>query len=275
MKSIWSVSGGKTSSYGALHYPADYNIFALVQVEDPLTLPKDKGLIRAVEDKIDREFVGTVEDDLTLQAVLDLEQVMGREIIWKTGETFDKIIQRKLMLPNQRKRFCTQEMKIKVIFDWWFWNVGEPCKMMIGYRFDEQERVKKFTTKSRYVSGNDCFPGSLRRQRWSEITWREGAFPLVDNKIIEYKIKQFWEQDGRITFPVDSNCVGCFWKNPQQLLRNARNTPAKFDWFVRQEQAAGATFKKGITYKQIRESELDPDYLPGGGPGCQAGHCTD
>ena len=34
MKTINSLSGGKTSSYIAANYPADYNVFALVRIED-------------------------------------------------------------------------------------------------------------------------------------------------------------------------------------------------------------------------------------------------
>ena len=34
MKTVNSLSGGKTSSYIAANYPADYNVFALVRIED-------------------------------------------------------------------------------------------------------------------------------------------------------------------------------------------------------------------------------------------------
>ena len=34
MKTINSLSGGKTSSYIAANYPADYDVFALVRIED-------------------------------------------------------------------------------------------------------------------------------------------------------------------------------------------------------------------------------------------------
>jgi len=273
--SVWSLSGGKTSSYAVYHYPADYNVFALVTVNDPLCKTADKGLIREVENKIGMEFTGTAEDDLTLRVVLDLEQIMGREITWVVGESFDNLIARKKMLPNRMMRFCTQEMKIRAIFDWWFRNIGVPCKMGIGYRFDEQERRDKFTTEFKYLSGRDCFEGSKRRNRWNTITWRDGWFPLIDDKVVEYRIKEFWKNDGRLIFPEDSNCIGCFWKQPQQLLRNSISNPSKFEWFCKQEELIGATFRKGESYREISKLTLDPDYLSGGGPGCQAGHCTD
>jgi len=41
MKIINSLSGGKTSSYMAIHYPADVNIFACVCIDDQNCMPKD------------------------------------------------------------------------------------------------------------------------------------------------------------------------------------------------------------------------------------------
>ena len=34
MKTVNSISGGKTSAYIAKHYPADINVFSLVRIED-------------------------------------------------------------------------------------------------------------------------------------------------------------------------------------------------------------------------------------------------
>ena len=91
MKTINSLSGGKTSSYMALHYPADYNIFSLVRIEDINCKPKDKSLIKYVSDKIGMEFIATAESDKTLYVMRDLEQLIGKEIIWVTGQTFDEL----------------------------------------------------------------------------------------------------------------------------------------------------------------------------------------
>ena len=95
MKTLNSISGGKTSSYLAKHYPADYNVFSLVRIEDIRCTPKDKKLVQLVSDKIGTEFIATAESDKTLQVVLDLEQVIGSEIKWLIGETFESLIKRK------------------------------------------------------------------------------------------------------------------------------------------------------------------------------------
>ena len=75
MKSVNSLSGGKTSTYMAVNYPADYNIFALVSIEDLNCKPKDESIIQYVSDKIGKDFIATAEDNLTLYIIRDLEQI--------------------------------------------------------------------------------------------------------------------------------------------------------------------------------------------------------
>ena len=129
MKIINSLSGGKTSSYMAFHYPADYNIFSLVRIEDVNCKPKDKSLIKYVSDKIGMEFIATAESDKTLYVMRDLEQLIGKDIIWVSGQTFEKVNGKRL--PNQQWRFCTTEMKMRPIFDWWFKNICEKVKIIL------------------------------------------------------------------------------------------------------------------------------------------------
>jgi hypothetical protein len=82
MKTINSLSGGKTSSYLAVNYPADYNIFALVRTNDKSCLFPDAKIRQIVSDRIGHEFVGTLEMDEIIYTMLDLEQYIGKKIIW-------------------------------------------------------------------------------------------------------------------------------------------------------------------------------------------------
>ena len=98
MKTVNSLSGGKTSSYIAANYKADYNVFALVRTNDKKCLwlnGKDEKTRQIVSDKIGQEFIGTLEDDTIIYTMLDLEQFIGQKIDWVTGKTFDDIITRK------------------------------------------------------------------------------------------------------------------------------------------------------------------------------------
>lgn len=270
MKIINSLSGGKTSSYMAVHYPADYNIFALVTIEDKNCTPKDESIIKYVSDKIGKDFIATAESDTTLYAMRDLEQLVGKEIIWVTGRTFEEVNRKATGgkgLPNQQWRFCTTELKMRPIWDWWYANIGEKVKMSIGFRYDEIERAERLSTSFKGVVGKRG-----TRNKWEEIEWREGYFPLIEDKIVHYHVKKWADKSGLI-FPSDSNCVGCFHKPLQQLRKNWDDETTKMQWFANQE--TNARWKKEMTYKQIKTIGLQQEFIFGTGSGCQAGFCTD
>jgi len=270
MIKIHSLSGGKTSSYMAVHYPADYNIFALVNIEDINCKPKDKSLVKYVSDKIGKEFIATAEDDLTLYAMRDLEQLIGKEIIWVSGKSFDYIVKHNGgFLPSALRRFCTTEMKIRPIFDWWFQNLGQKVKMGIGYRYDEMERVERFSTKFKGVIGK-----RKTQNKWAELEWREGWFPLIDDKIIHPTIIK-WANSSGINYPIDSNCVGCFHKPLQQLRKNWDDNKNKMKWFSDKEKLGKGTWRQEGTYNQFSKLPLQLDFYFGVGTGCNGGFCTD
>jgi hypothetical protein len=275
---INSLSGGKTSSYMAVHYTADYNIFALVTIEDKNCTPKDESIIKYVSDKIDKDFIATAESDTTLYAMRDLEQLLGKEIIWVSGNSFDKIIQKNNFLPSWARRYCTTEMKIRPIWDWWYKNINEKIKMGIGFRYDEMERAERLSISFKGVVGKRG-----TRNKWEEIEWREGYFPLIKDKITHYQVKKWADKSG-LKFPSDSNCVGCFHKPFQQLRKNWDDETSKMQWFANQEKKpvkykgeyVAQTFKDNkMTYEQIKTIGLQQDFFFGTGSGCQAGFCTD
>ena len=111
MITVNSLSGGKTSSYIAANYKADYDVFALVRIEHEQSKFPDKKIRQEVEDRIQAPFIATAEDDMIIYTMLDLEQYIGREITWVTGKTFDKVLDGAGTLPDPLRRFCTTEMK--------------------------------------------------------------------------------------------------------------------------------------------------------------------
>jgi hypothetical protein len=267
MISVHSLSGGKTSSYMALHYPADYNLFSLITVDDVKLIPLDKSIVKYASEKLNAEFIATAESDMTIYAMRDLEQLLGKEIIWVKGQSFEKLNKKRSALPNQMWRFCTTEMKMRPIFDWWNTNIKDKIKMGVGFRYDEKERANNFSTSFKTITGKRG-----TRNKWEDIEWREGWFPLIEDKITHYPVYQWAEKSG-IKFPADSNCVGCFWKPVQQLRKNWDNEPLKMQWFADQE--TNSTWKKEMTYEQIKTIGLQQDFFFGTGSGCQAGFCTD
>ncbi len=304
MKTINSVSGGRTSGYIAMHHKADYNIFSCVCIDDPECAPKDPKVIQYANAKLDSffpqygEFIATAEDDATLVALMDLEQLLGTEIIWVRGKSFDDIIDqpsffggKSTRLPSWARRYCTLEMKLLPIFEWWLFNLGERCKMNLGFRFDEYERMERFMNSGRqnefkYPIG--CSLKGQKRQLWETFLWRYCCFPLIKNGITNDMIKQYWNTNGwiegdlfgprrQIEFPVISNCVGCFHKKPETLMVMANMHPDKMAWFAKQETKGMGTWLDSQTpYSTFLENSENwiPEMIITIGS-CDTGGCTD
>lgn len=272
MISINSISGGKTSAFMAVNHPADIEIFALVCIESVYCKPKDNDLVKYVSDKIDRDFIATAESDKTLIAVRDLEQLLGKDIKWVAGDTFEQVMIRRKAMPNQFMRFCTTEMKIKPIFEYCQQEIGEIVEMRVGFRHDEKERGErnKDNTHFRAIVGQS----KNGKNKWADIEWRRLSFPLIDSKTSRYEVHQ-WAESSGINFPSDSNCVGCFWKPFQQLRKNWDDEPQKMMWFSEVEEKMGRQWKSELSYLNAKNISLQSDFFFGTGSGCQAGFCTD
>jgi hypothetical protein len=278
MITINSLSGGKTSSYLAVNYPADYEIFSLVRIDAEYCKPKDESIVRYVSEKLSIDFIATAESDKTLYVMRDLEQMIGKEIIWVTGKSFDEQIDKKGMLFNLTMRYCTTDSKIIPIGDYIVKNIlpkhnNEPVFMNQGIRYDEHERAKKGINRE-YRNKFIVSKSANGRNKWQEFFWAVANYPLIYDRVTHPKIQKFWI-DKKIDFPEDSNCVGCFWKDVQQLRKNWDEDPNKMRWFSEQEKRKNHFFKPNINYEQIKTIGIQQDFFFGTGSGCQAGFCTD
>lgn len=285
MKTVNSLSGGQTSSYIHYNYPADLDLFSLVCIDCHNAGKKiDKKIIQMANDKLQKycshldEFKATTEDPIVLKTMFDLEQLTGREIIWLRGMSWENMLQIKKAIPNSAKRFCTTILKMQPIFEFLFLYHSLPVKMRLGYRYDELERAKKFTDSWKYATHCEFQHKSVRWiNRWSEIIWRVSDFKLIENKVFHKDIIDFWKpfiDKNIISFPLDSNCQNCFWKEEQQLRKNFDENPEIMYWSAIQEELYNHTFKKESSLLEISQLELDLDFRFGTGSGCQAGFCT-
>lgn len=280
MITVNSLSGGKTSSYIAVNYPADYDVFALVRIEHEASKFPDKKIRQEVEDRIQAPFIATAEDDMIIYTMLDLEQYIGRKITWVTGKTFDEIIIRKnkKYLPNVTQRFCTTEMKLNPIFKWWQTNINKPIETRIGYRANEQRRAKKMYERQNEdgLLTHKVIVGKRKTQnKWAEIGWQKPVFPLINDNIYKDNIEQFW-MGKEVRFAYMNNCIGCFHRNEVLLKLMSDKHPSKFDWFVEAEKETGynvRTFKNGVTYEQIRNSFKQVNMFEDDFNECDSGYC--
>ena len=278
MKTVTSVSGGKTSAYLAANYPTDYNIFALVTTNNTKCKYPDDKVRQIVSDKIGRDFIGTLEDNVIIDTILDLAQFLGKEIIWVAGKPFEELIDmKKNYLPNVMTRYCTTWMKLDPIFKYWYYNIKKPVYMNIGFRGTEERRANKMLSKLR--DGFDYYRATFKktktgkRNRWEDFKWRIPRFPLVDDGIEKNDIELFWK-DKPVRFAYMNNCIGCFHRSASVLNQMAKMNPEKFDWFIEQETRTGNTFKKNISYKKIKDTEFTMN-IPFGydSEGCDSGFC--
>lgn len=281
MKTVNSISGGQTSAYIAANYPADYNIFALVTTDDINCQYPDAKVRQMVSDKIGKEFIGTLEDDIIIETILDLEQFIGQEINWVAGESFDNIINRngKKYLPNVTQRFCTTEMKLKPLFQWWQSTINSPVEMRIGFRANEQKRAKRMIEKTNAngLSEFKTIIGQSKngRNKWKNIEWQKPSFPLIKDSIFKDNIIEYWK-DKPVKFAMMNNCIGCFHRNEILLKFMSIQHPNKFDWFCNQEQNTGyniRTFKNGISYKKIKNYNMQHELFESDFNDCDSGYC--
>jgi hypothetical protein len=288
MITVNSLSGGKTSSYIAANYPADYNIFSLIRTSDKNCMLPDKKLRQIVSDKLGGvEFIGTLEDDLIIHTMLDLEQFIGSEINWVTGITYDELVyndkNNKINIPDAKQRSCTSSLKIIPIQQFWYENIKVPIEMRIGFRANETKRALTVLGKTNEdgLTVSNMIIGKREgnkvwKNRWQKIAWRKPIFPLIDDNIYKDNIENYWE-DKNVRFAYMNNCIGCFNRNPVLLKLMSDKFPNKFDWFNEVEKNAlkykNMTWKEGIKYEDIKKSFSQISLFDDDFSDCDSGYC--
>ncbi|MEM9687629.1 MAG: hypothetical protein AAF934_12025 [Bacteroidota bacterium] len=274
-----SVSGGKTSAYIAAHYPADYNLFALVRLEDPECRFPDAKIRSEVEDRIQKPFIGTAEDDTIIYTMLDLEQYMGRPITWVSGITFEQVIAEKGgWLPNKLHRYCTHWLKINPMFYFWAEHIGTPVTMRIGFRAGkkEEQRARRMLDRCN-TDGLLEFKASFEkhpngRNKWEQIPWQKPCFPLIKDRVYKDTIEVYW-QDRPVRFAQLNNCVHCFHRNPMLLKLQSITHPHKMRWAAKQEGGANGFWRSDVTYQKIMEYQPQLELSFEDFEGCDSGGC--
>lgn len=172
----------------------------------------------------------------------------------RDGEPFAELIRKKSFLPNGVMRFCTQELKIRVMRDfckslgWTNWG------NIIGLRYDEGIRVLRAIDRSE--SGKD--------------PWRN-HMPLSKAKATVRDVEAFWASqsfDLQLK-PYEGNCDLCFLKGAGKLKRMIRDNPGMVDWWKQMEAATVAKseqagrFRKEYSYADLEREVQTQPFMPG------------
>ena len=279
LKTVNSLSGGKTSSYIAANYPADYNVFSLVRTDDKKCLFPDAKIRQMVSDRLGTEFIGTLEEDMIIYTMLDLEQFIGSKINWVTGKTFDNaIIKTKKgtrYLPNKMARYCTTELKTLPILHWMYDVIKEPVIMRFGYRANETRRAIKMlekTDEDGFTKVKTTFT-KLKdgRNSWGVYKYCKPEFPLINDNIYKDTIEEFWK-DKKVRFAYMNNCVGCWWRSPLLLKKMHNKHPEKMQWFADQETNK-SKWRSDIMYKDIIKWKTQTELFDNDFNECDSGYC--
>jgi hypothetical protein len=283
MKTFNSISGGKTSAYLEVKYPSDYRAFALVRTSDKSCIYPDAKLRQEVSDKIGKEFIGTLEDDVIIHTILDLEQYTGREIKWVSGKTFEEVIDRKSGIPNlpqPMRRFCTQEMKVVPMFEYWRSLNISAWECRFGFRANEHRRAKN-TNKRLNKKGLLTQKGVIGktaggRNKWKEFEYQKPKYPLIEDNIFKDKIEKFWK-DKPVRFAWMNNCVGCMHKDPILLKKMMSLHSNKLQWFIKKENEAkvmrGNTWRQDVEYSEIEKWNPQFELFEDDFNECDSGYC--
>lgn len=242
-----SFSGGRTSAY---------MLYRIIQAHGGV-LPKD---VRVTFENTGKEMSQTLDfvnecaerwdvDVIWLEFAL-AEKVKDRwrrvsyETAARNGEPYKALLTIRNMLPNPVARFCTADLKIKVMgafarsLGW-----GTDWTNVLGLRADEPSRVAKMRD-----GGN---------------TGWDNTMPLAAAGVTKRDVQSFWKSqnfDLRLpningTTPL-GNCDLCFLKSVSTIQSIMRQNPSLATWWIETEAEAEikAGGLRGARFRQERPS---------------------
>jgi len=177
---------------------------------------------------------------------LEKFKVVNYETAARNGEPFSALIKKKKFVPNIVSRFCTQELKIRIIKHYMYFLGIKNWIALIGIRYDEPKRYNKVKS---------------HKDAW------DNEYPLVGWKIVKKNVLDFWKNmpfdlDLGVLGEIIGNCDFCFLKGINKRLKIAREKPEILDWWANEELKTGASFQKGMYVKDILKKSKVPQLFP-------------
>lgn len=151
-------------------------------------------------------------------------EIISHNSASRNGEPFNALILKKQMLPNSVMRFCTIELKIRVMkkyaqsLGWKHW------RNIVGLRFDELHRVASAAAR------NGARNGARKEPFMTKC-------PMARAKHVKAHVSAFWRSQ---SFDLglrdwEGNCDVCFLKGEGKRRRIAQDRPDLMGWWVDQE----------------------------------------
>lgn len=179
----------------------------------------------------------------------------------RNGEPFAELIKAKQRLPNGFERWCTEYLKVKIMFALVFDKLGvKPGEFVevIGLRDDEFMRL-------------------ARGMEAAEKHGRRVSYPLAKAKITKRDIWKFWLGDNIDPknpktplpqgfdlglHPWEGNCTLCFQKGKGIRKRIIRENPAEPTWWINQEVSQSGLFdKRDLVSELVAQVKASPSFF--------------
>ncbi len=146
---------------------------------------------------------------------------------------FERLIEKRKAVPNNFKRFCTIELKIKTCRRYLRSNGISKYENFVGFRYDEPLRIKR------------------RKQMWKQVI---DKFPLYEDKIDKQIVNDYWAKKP-YTLEIPSilgNCTLCFMKGKNAIMNIMASNPELADVWIADEERIGHTYLDNISMKQMK-----------------------
>ena len=224
---IINFSGGRTSAYMTKRLIDEGGEYLVTFQNTGKEMPQTLEFINECDKRWNLNIVWLEYDRLDGFRVVDYATAS------RDGEPFTQLIQKnKGYLPSQAQRYCTRVLKIETL-----------------------QKYLKSLGVTEYTSFNGIRYDEPRR--WAKInaTDLDIELPLVKWKTTKPDVLSWWKQqpfDLMVNEPY-GNCDGCFLKGKGKLSIIAKEKPELFDWWIKHETESGNTFKKEISYQQIKD----------------------
>lgn len=146
-------------------------------------------------------------------------------------------------LPTPGNRFCTTELKIRVMKKWMIDQGYKYWSNVVGIRFDEPKRWRKIDR-------------TCPKERW------EIELPLVDAKTTTKDVVDLWRAqpfDLRLKGQYEGNCDACHLKRPWKVAQLFKDHPERATWWAEREQRTEKLFRpNGPSITQLVEASRLP-----------------
>ena len=183
------------------------------------------------------------EHEKTYKFINDFEAFENIPVIILGGsDAFDNYLKKinYRHLPNMMKRSCTVELKIKPARRWARKNIGMEYINLIGFRYDEPQRVAK------------------NKSRWQKV---KNIYPLYENKINKLMVNEYWKgKPYNLEIPaILGNCTLCFMKGKNNIINILKHDPNLADKWINDEENSEYKYFKDISIKELKKISQMPD----------------